>query len=76
LINSVANTGGFAGPYLLGAISGATHSFNAALYAIAAASVAGGVLSLRAGGERRPEATSSSGEARRGVRRGPTASAG
>ena len=36
LINSIGNTGGFVGPYLLGAINTATHSFAAGLVAIAA----------------------------------------
>jgi ACS family tartrate transporter-like MFS transporter len=47
LVNSVGNTGGFVGPYLLGAISDATHSFAAGLIAIAAMLVAGGALVLR-----------------------------
>jgi len=47
LVNSVGNTGGFVGPYLLGAISDATHSFAAGLYAIAAMLVAGAALALR-----------------------------
>jgi len=46
LINSVGNTGGFVGPYLLGAINDATHSFAIGLYAIAAMLVLGGVLIL------------------------------
>ena len=47
LINAVGNTGGFLGPYLLGAINDATHSFAAGLYTIAAMLVAGGVVALR-----------------------------
>ncbi|HJZ78009.1 MAG TPA: MFS transporter [Vicinamibacterales bacterium] len=47
LINSVGNTGGFFGPYLLGAINDATHSFAAGLFAIAAILVVGGALALR-----------------------------
>jgi MFS transporter, ACS family, tartrate transporter len=47
LINSVGNTGGFFGPYLLGAINDATHSFAAGLFAIAAILVVGGGLALR-----------------------------
>jgi nitrate/nitrite transporter NarK len=35
LINSIGNTGGFVGPFLLGAIDEATHSFSAGLFAIA-----------------------------------------
>ncbi|MBI3401152.1 MAG: MFS transporter [Acidobacteria bacterium] len=46
LINSVGNTGGFVGPYLLGAINDATHSFAMGLYAIAAMLVLGGALIL------------------------------
>jgi MFS-type transporter involved in bile tolerance (Atg22 family) len=46
LINSVGNTGGFVGPYLLGAINDATHSFAMGLYAIAAMLVLGGALVL------------------------------
>jgi MFS family permease len=47
LVNSVGNTGGFVGPYLLGTINDATHSFAAGLIAIAAMLVAGGALVLR-----------------------------
>ena len=47
LVNSVGNTGGFVGPYLLGAITDATHSFSAGLFAIAAMLAAGGALVLR-----------------------------
>jgi len=47
LINSVGNTGGFFGPYLLGAISDATHSFAAGLFVIAGILVVGGALALR-----------------------------
>ena len=46
LVNSVGNTGGFVGPYLLGAINDATHSFAIGLYAIAAMMVAGAALVL------------------------------
>jgi ACS family tartrate transporter-like MFS transporter len=46
LINSVGNTGGFVGPYLLGAINDATHSFAIGLLAIAAMLVTGAVLVL------------------------------
>jgi len=46
LINSVGNTGGFLGPYLLGAINDATHSFAIGLVAIAAMLVAGASLVL------------------------------
>ena len=41
LINSVGNTGGFVGPYLLGAVSDATHSFSAGLFVIAGLLVVG-----------------------------------
>jgi ACS family tartrate transporter-like MFS transporter len=47
LVNSVGNTGGFVGPYLLGAINDATHSFAAGLLTIAAIVAAGGALVLR-----------------------------
>jgi len=46
LINSVGNTGGFVGPYLLGAVSDATHSFAAARRVIAALMLTGAVLLL------------------------------
>ena len=46
LINSVGNTGGFVGPYLLGAINDATHSFAIGLLTIAAMMVAGASLVL------------------------------
>jgi len=46
LINSVGNTGGFVGPYLLGAISDATQSFAAGLLVIAALMLTGAVLLL------------------------------
>ena len=46
LVNSVGNTGGFVGPYLLGAINDATHSFALGLLAIAAMLAAGATLVL------------------------------
>jgi MFS transporter, ACS family, tartrate transporter len=46
LINSLGNTGGFVGPYLLGAINDRTHSFAIGFYAIAAMIVAGAALVL------------------------------
>jgi MFS transporter, ACS family, tartrate transporter len=46
LINSVGNVGGFVGPYLLGAIHDATHSFAYGLLAIAALMLTGGALVL------------------------------
>lgn len=46
LVNSVGNTGGFVGPYLLGAINDRTHSFSGGLFAIAAMLVAGAALVL------------------------------
>jgi cyanate permease len=46
LINSVGNTGGFVGPYLLGTINDATHSFAAGLLVIAALMLTGGGLLL------------------------------
>jgi cyanate permease len=48
LVNSVGNTGGFVGPYLLGAINDATHSFAFGFVVIAAMLVLGGGLVLRA----------------------------
>jgi ACS family tartrate transporter-like MFS transporter len=48
LINSVGNTGGFAGPYLLGAVSDATHAFTSGLLAIAGVLAAGAALVLLA----------------------------
>jgi ACS family tartrate transporter-like MFS transporter len=55
LINSAGNTGGFVGPYLLGAISDASGSFTMGLCAIAAMMIAGAslVLVIRESGERR-----------------------
>jgi ACS family tartrate transporter-like MFS transporter len=44
LINSIGNIGGLVGPYLLGAISDATHSFALGLASIAAMLVAGALL--------------------------------
>ena len=46
LVNSVGNTGGFVGPYLLGALNDATGSFALGLCAIAAMLAAGGLLVL------------------------------
>lgn len=46
LVNSVGNTGGFVGPYLLGALNDATGSFALGLSAIAAMLAAGGLLVL------------------------------
>ena len=46
LVNSVGNTGGFVGPYLLGAINDATQSFAIGLCAIAVMLAAGGILVL------------------------------
>ncbi len=48
LVNAVGNTGGFVGPYLLGAINDRTHSFAAGLLAIAAMLVAGSALVVAA----------------------------
>ncbi len=48
LVNSVGNIGGFVGPYLLGAINDATHSFALGFAAIATMLVLGGGLVLRA----------------------------
>ena len=46
LINSVGNIGGFVGPYLLGYISDATHSFTLGLIFIGAVLACGGALVL------------------------------
>jgi ACS family tartrate transporter-like MFS transporter len=46
LVNSLGNTGGFVGPFLLGAISQHTQSFAPGLFAIAAMQVAAGALVL------------------------------
>ncbi len=46
LINSLGNTGGFVGPYLLGAINDRTHSFAIGFYVIAGMIVAGAGLVL------------------------------
>src|SRR5262249_51815807 len=46
LVNSIGNTGGFVGPYLLGAINDATHSFAAGLWVIAAILALGGSVVL------------------------------
>ena len=46
LVNSVGNTGGFVGPYLLGAINDATHSFAMGLLAIAVMLATGASLVL------------------------------
>jgi ACS family tartrate transporter-like MFS transporter len=46
LVNSIGNTGGFVGPYLLGAINDATHSFAGGLLAIAAMLAAGASVVL------------------------------
>ena len=46
LVNAVGNTGGFVGPYLLGAINDATHSFALGVLAIAAMLAGGAALVL------------------------------
>jgi MFS transporter, ACS family, tartrate transporter len=48
LVNSIGNIGGFVGPYLLGAIDDATHSFAYGFLAIAGLMLAGGALLLAA----------------------------
>jgi MFS transporter, ACS family, tartrate transporter len=47
-VNSIGVTGGFAGPYAMGWLRDATHSYSAGLWAIAAA-LAAGALIARAG---------------------------
>jgi MFS transporter, ACS family, tartrate transporter len=46
LVNSIGNLGGFAGPYLVGMVKQATHSFAGGMLLMAASLVAGGVLAL------------------------------
>jgi MFS family permease len=46
LVNSIGNTGGFVGPFLLGAVNDATHSFTAGLAMIAAMLALGASLVL------------------------------
>jgi ACS family tartrate transporter-like MFS transporter len=46
LVNSIGNTGGFVGPFLLGAVNDATHSFAVGLAMIAAMLVLGASLVL------------------------------
>ena len=46
LINSIGNLGGFAGPYLVGVVKQATHSFAGGMIVMAASLVVGGVLAL------------------------------
>ena len=46
LINSVANFGGFIGPFMMGYVQGRTHSFGAGLMVIGAIFVVGGALVL------------------------------
>lgn len=46
LINSVGNLGGFAGPFVIGALHDATNSFSSGLLVLAAALLVGGILTL------------------------------
>jgi len=46
LINSVGNLGGFVGPFILGTVKDATHSYSIALYVLAGFAVAALVVSL------------------------------
>lgn len=48
LINSIGNLGGFVGPYAVGVLRQTTHSFSAALIALAAVLVIAGILGLLA----------------------------
>jgi predicted MFS family arabinose efflux permease len=48
LINSVGNIGGFAGPYLIGAVRESTGSFSAAMFVLSGTLVAGAVLAMLA----------------------------
>jgi ACS family tartrate transporter-like MFS transporter len=49
LVNSIGNTGGFVGPYLLGVVNDATHGFGAGLAVIAAMLAVGASLVLLVG---------------------------
>jgi MFS family permease len=46
LINSVGNLGGFVGPFILGTVKDATHSYSMALYVLAAFAAAAALISL------------------------------
>jgi ACS family tartrate transporter-like MFS transporter len=46
LINSIGNLGGFAGPYLVGMVKQATHSFAGGMLLMAASLIAAGLLAL------------------------------
>src|ERR1700722_17306482 len=46
LINSIGNLGGFAGPYLVGMVKQATHSFAGGMLLMAASLVVAGLLAL------------------------------
>ena len=46
IINAVGNLGGFAGPYLVGAIKERTHSFAAGLFTLAASLVLGAIIMI------------------------------
>lgn len=49
LVNSVGNTGGFVGPYLVGVVKDATHGYTAGLVAIGVVLACGGALVLAVG---------------------------
>jgi ACS family tartrate transporter-like MFS transporter len=46
LVNSIGNLGGFAGPYIVGMVKQATHSFAGGMLLMAASLLAGGMLAL------------------------------
>ena len=46
LINSIGNLGGFVGPYILGSVKDATHSYSIALYVLAGLAAVASVVSL------------------------------
>jgi ACS family tartrate transporter-like MFS transporter len=46
MINSIGNLGGFAGPYVVGMVKQATHSFAGGMLAMAASVLGAGVLAL------------------------------
>ena len=60
LVNSMGNLGGFAGPFIVGAIRQATGSFNAALWFLAGALLLGALIALLFGQAQRARATASS----------------
>ena len=62
LINSIGNLGGYVGPFLVGWIKDSTNSFEAALYFLAACTLASGALVLLARRACAPRAVRYAGE--------------